>query len=177
MDDLNPTPNKEISRLEHEIPKKNKFLDSSKNVLVGLTLIAVIVGSFWISFQLGKRLLVPVKKIPQEKIEVAIPEAPPSIAHMQKLAELASVSGEAKKVVPAPGLSGRYYKVQVGMFAHKQNAVNLSAQLKSKGIEAFAKSVGSRWRVQAGAYKSKSDAQRAQRGLKSKGYESVLIRE
>jgi cell division protein FtsN len=185
-----PKPAEPASRLNQEIPKKNQVVESSKNIALILILTIIIIGSFWVSFQLGKKLLVPVKKMPKEKIEVTIPEAPPSVAHLQKLEKLSGLKSATKPTTPAPAVcatkpvvsnsttkvvSGKYYKLQVGLFTYKSNAVNLTTKLTSCGLEAFYRSVKGKWRVQAGAYRKKSDALNAQKALKKKGYDSIII--
>jgi hypothetical protein len=205
MEDLYPSPNQPAaqpsdpgpgsdydSRIRNEIPQENRFLAALKNLLVLLVLVAVIVGSFWVSFHLGRRLLVPVQKTPQQ-IKVAIPEPPPSIAHLQKLEDIEGITGEVRhievkpvtvttvaRVRPTVGYtagSGTYYKVQAGFFKVKSNAIALAGKLRASGFESFIRKIDSGWRVQAGAFKSKKWAQDLQRSLKAKGFESVLIYE
>ncbi|MDD5382569.1 MAG: SPOR domain-containing protein, partial [Candidatus Margulisbacteria bacterium] len=150
-----------------------------KNLLIFLLLVVVIIASFWVSFQLGKKILVPVKK-PEAKIEVAIPEPPPSIAGLQKAGLLSKEAEQvakptAEKRVCAPAAVGKYYKVQAGFFVVKTNANNMVSKLKSQGFDAFIVKLGRGWRVQAGAFKSKKYALERQRALKAKGFDSALV--
>jgi SPOR domain len=186
------------SHLIDEIPRKNKFLTAVKNLLALVILVVVILGSFWISFNLGKTLLLPAKRSATEKIDVSIPEPPASIAHLQKLDELMGQTKEAKaqtgtltvveqtttttrarqaakSVVGYTSASGRYYKVQAGYFKELSNALNLSKQLKANGFETFVRKINDGYRVQAGAFHSKKWAQQLQRSLKAKGFDSVLV--
>jgi len=178
------------------IHKENNFLTSVKNFLVFLILAGVVVASFWISFQLGKRVLFPTKKIP-ERIEVAIPEPPPSIKALQKLREVmsaevssAEAKKEEKKVAVAPKKvkqkaaaakavkTGKgYYKVQAGLFAQKAKAQTLANQVKAKGFDVCLKKVGSGWRVQVGAFKTKSAAAKLSGTLSSKGFKAQILYE
>ncbi len=95
MDDLGP----EEERRQHiEIPEKGKIMTYIKNFFLFLLLVALIVGSFWISFHLGKRILAPVTKEPARKLVIAIPEPPPSIAGLQSFEELE----EREEIIEVP---------------------------------------------------------------------------
>ncbi len=175
---------------EHQPPRENRFLSWMKGLLTFLILVIVVVVSFWISFQLGKNILMPAKRISEKKIEAPIPEPPESIRALQKLQ--AVMSAEAKKKMKAPAKkavrrkicpvrlkpAGRhYYKVQAGWFADKAKADELAGKLKESGFEVFLKKVGGGWRVQAGAYNTRSTAEALRRKLKEKGFDSSLIYE
>ncbi|MFA6549647.1 MAG: SPOR domain-containing protein [Candidatus Margulisiibacteriota bacterium] len=126
-ENLNPAP-----KIPSNLP------GSIKNIFLLLILVLVVIASFWISFKLGERILVPTKKQSDLKIKVAIPEPPPSIAGLQKAG---IVTPEAvKKVTWAPVCAPRktsgLYKVQVGAFKNKSNAQKLLRTLKAKGIDA-----------------------------------------
>ncbi|MDD5594109.1 MAG: SPOR domain-containing protein [Candidatus Margulisbacteria bacterium] len=182
-----------------ETPKGNRFLSWLKNILVLLVLIGVVAASFWVSFQLGKKILVPTKKLP-ERISAANLEPPPSIKSLQKLQALMSAEA-GKKIKPAKTaakaptrakivakkcavpktvaparISGRgYYKLQAGLLADKAQAEELAGRMKSAGIDVFVKKVGGGWRVQAGAYKTKEMAEITQSALNKKGYKSKIV--
>lgn len=153
-----------------------------KSFLTVVVLLAVVAASFWLSFQLGKRLFTPARKLSERKIEVPIPEPPPSIKALQRLQAVmskeAAVPGPGEKVagkkVPcAKGL----FKVQAGWFIKKENAERLVSNLKAKGFDAFIKKVGRGWRVQVGAYYSRSHAKTQQKKLRASGFDSTLIYE
>ncbi|MFA4906577.1 MAG: SPOR domain-containing protein [Candidatus Margulisiibacteriota bacterium] len=184
-------PEKEPSPNE-EPPRENKLLSRLKSVLTLLVLIGIVVASFWVSFQLGKKILMPLKKPSEKKIEVAIPEPPPSIKALQKLREAMSV--EAKKVEPKKKEAVRaakpkpkvarktvlrrgYYKVQAGLFEEKENADEHAAILIKSGFDAYIKKVDGGWRVQAGAYRAKSAAEALRQELKAKNLDSSIIYE
>jgi hypothetical protein len=172
------------------IPSKSRFSGFLKSLLLLLLLVALILGSFWISFNLGKRLLVPVKKPAPARIEVPIPEPPPSLAGLQRIEDLTK---EAKPVakpaakpaakapvsakVCAPQKPCQYYKVQAGFFVNKDNALNLAKKLQSNGFGTFLKKFKNGWRVQVGAFSSKARALQLQKSLKAKGFDSTLIYE
>ncbi len=158
-----------------------------KPLLVFLLLVILIIGCFWVSFSLGRRLLSPSRSA--EKIQVAIPEPPASIAHLQKLAAAVSLE-TAKKVkttVKAPimkpliksksavKVSKKLYKIQAGLFTKKADALALSEKLNGDGFETSVKKVGGSWRVQTGAFRNLSSAQKLQKSLTEKGYKSTVI--
>ncbi|MEE8638070.1 MAG: SPOR domain-containing protein [Candidatus Margulisiibacteriota bacterium] len=168
------------------VPPKRKsgFAGLIKNLLLLLLLAGVIVASFWISFHLGKRILVPVKKIPERRIEVAIPEPPPSIAAMQRLEEV--MIEELEKEEPAEVVVAKpkpkpkagaihYYKVQAGVFSEKNNAIGFAKKLRASGFETYIKKVSKGWRVQAGAFFKKAQALHLQNSLNAKGFKSVIV--
>lgn len=181
---------KEESRQQIEFPRENRFFSFLKNVLIFLVLVGIVVASFMVSFQLGKKILVPTKKAP-EKITAAIPETPPSLKSLQKLQALMSaeaVGKEAKKAAPKKhkrhcrksGAAGRhargsYYKIQAGLFADKAQAAALAETMKTAGIDIYIKKVGGSWRVQAGAYKTKDMADKAAAEVEAKGFKSQVI--
>jgi cell division septation protein DedD len=172
------------------VPPKRKsgFAGLIKNFLLLLLLAGIIVASFWVSFHLGKRILVPVKKIPERRIEVAIPEPPPSIAAMQRLEEVmieelekeeqASVVVAKPKPKPKPKAGAiHYYKVQAGVFSEKNNAVGFAKKLGASGFETYIKKVSKGWRVQVGAFFKKAQALDLQNTLNAKGFKSIIIYE
>jgi N-acetylmuramoyl-L-alanine amidase len=184
----------EESKIMQDIPQGNKTWSFVKNVIVFLLLVAIIVASFWFSFQLGKKILVPVKKKPARKIEVMIPEPPASIAGLQSLDELSIETEEKPKAVvkevvkpkvPVARVAsttsyspatGKYYKVQAGIFTNRGNALLLAGKLGANGFETYTKKLkNGKWRVQAGAFKNKKYALDMQRSLRARGFNSVLI--
>ena len=178
-----------------EAPKrKNGFLSFVKNVILFILLIGVISASFWVSFLLGKRILVPVKKIPERRIDIVIPEPPSSIAALQDLEEVMeaelekagpprkTVAAAEPEVVAEPKVTKSrgvvpYYKVVVGLYADKERATALVQDLKTNGFGSYLKKMNAGWRVQVGAFKSKIYAQNLQRSLRVKGFDSEIIYE
>ncbi|MFH1347137.1 MAG: SPOR domain-containing protein [Candidatus Margulisiibacteriota bacterium] len=195
----NPAPEQiEESKVMHDIPRRNRFFSFIKSLFVFSLLAVIIVGSFWVSFNLGKKILVPVKKNMPNRIEAAIPEPPVSIVDLQEMDKIADKILEDEKAsavkqqpkpktsrkiaykAPKPRYSSpsvKHYKVQAGLFSNKTSALNLARKLRAQGIEAFARSVSEGWRVQAGAYESKQWAQKQQSSLKAKGFDSTLVHE
>jgi hypothetical protein len=192
METLDPTPNQNEGPDVFNIPKKGGgFLAFLKHSILLVLLVGVIVSSFWVSFNLGKRLLVPVKKMPERNIEVALPEPLAAIAVLEEFEEVAVVAEEELLPVvevvqpkPKPAVkkaavpSGtKYYKIQAGVFSDKANAYSQAQKLRVSGFDTFIRKVSQGWRVQAGAYFNKKWALNLQRSLKAKGFESVLIYE
>ncbi|MGB9613711.1 MAG: SPOR domain-containing protein [Candidatus Margulisiibacteriota bacterium] len=159
-----------------------------KNFFIFLALLAIVVGSFWLSFQLGKRILVPVKR---PKIEVSIPEPPPSLKALEQLQKALSPEAVTKKEeikkeevikkVAQPVLrkkgKGRYYKVQAGWFKDKIAAEGLAERLRNSGFEVYVKKVFGGWRVQVGAFVRKSSADLQKRKLIDQGFKALIILE
>ena len=89
------------------------------------------------------------------------------IAKHQKLKE---------KPKPKPKKSTTLYKVQIGAYSVKRNAVNQVKLAKQRGFkDAFATKVGNLYRVQLGAYSVKSNADRQLKKAKSAGFKDAFI--
>jgi cell division protein FtsN len=186
--------------LPPEAPRGNKFFGWLRGFFIFIALVLVVLASFWISFQLGKKILSPAKKFAEEKIKAEIPEPPPSIKSLQKLG--ITVSGEAKKHleralgkvarakpesirerkrtrIVKPAVAGKqyYYKIQAGVFADRSEAQELAEKMKAAGISVFVRKVKAGWRVQAGAYNTRAAAAKMQSGLKQKGFDATIIHE
>jgi cell division septation protein DedD len=198
---INPVPptQREEPKREIELPPENRFAGLVKNVLTFGLLLVVVVASFWVSFQLGRRILMPVKKIPgPPRIEAPIPETPASIKALQKLQ--AALSADAKKMTavkaklpaksatvvalpakavkapPVRSASGKgYYKVQAGWFTDKTLAGDLAEKLKAAGCPVFVRKANGGWRVQAGAFRLKKQAEALRQQLIAKGFKPQVI--
>ncbi len=172
-------------------PRENRFLALVKNILVFVVLLGIVLASFIVSFQLGKKILMPSKKAP-EKITAAIPEPPPSLKSLQKLQAIMSSEATKKPARKSsarrhhkhyrrtgrayhPVARGHYYKIEAGLFPDKDQADALAEKMKTSGIAIYIKPVGDNWRVQAGAYRLKAQADKAKAEIASKGFESKVI--
>lgn len=172
-------------------PRENRFLAVLKNIFIFIVLLGIVLASFIVSFQLGKKILIPTKKAP-EKITAAIPEPPPSIKSLQKLQAIMSAETPKKPAKAAVKrrkkptyrraavssrrtASGRYYKIEAGLYGDKDEANALGEKLKASGIAVYIKPVGGNWRVQAGAYRLKAQADKAKAEIASKGFESKVV--
>jgi cell division septation protein DedD len=161
-----------------------------KNLFVFLALLVVVAGSFWLSYQLGRRILFPVKK---PRVEITIPEPPPSLKVLEELGlgtKEAPGRGAAKKVKPSEAerkplaaarpraVVGRYYyKVHVGWFKEKAQAQSLAEKVKEQGFEVYLKPVSHGWRVQVGAFRTIKGAKALQAQLEAKGFSAKIIHE
>lgn len=153
-----------------------------KNFFIFFLLVGVVAASFWISFLLGRRIIAPLKQSPAAKIEVEIPEPPPSIAGLQQEQETEPVKTKTSTIKqwgsPAVGQSGsHYYKVQAGLFSGIREAKKLGEKIKAAGFDLYIKKVGNKFRVQAGAFRTKTEAENLQSSLKEKGFAASIIYE
>jgi len=172
-------------------PRENRFLALIKSILVFIVLLGIVLASFIVSFQLGKKILMPSKKAP-EKITATIPEPPPSLKSLQKLQAIMSAETSVKPAKLAakrhrkhhyrrallayrPSARGHYYKIEAGLFSDKTQADALGEKMKASGIAIYLKPVGGSWRVQAGAYRTKGMAEKQKAELASKGYTSKVV--
>ena len=148
---LDPKEEELESYEEEEIGIGKEIRSSSsswfRGLLTAVLLILLVIGSFWLSFFLGKKLLVPIKPLPEAptlpKEEMVTPEAitaeAPVFIHERKTIEIPLTKPEEKpkpKAVAVPA-AGTFYKVQAGAFKNKENALNLSEKLQSEGFETF----------------------------------------
>jgi cell division protein FtsN len=190
---INPVPPQQPEEPEgfSVTPRPSRFTALLKNALTFLLLILIVLASFWISFQLGRRVLMPAEKIPgPPRIEAPVPETPESIKALQKLQ--AAVSAEAKKrTAPkkiAPPLTAAqrtttayrrtkpgYFKVQAGWFADREQAQALADKLEAADFEVYIRKASGGWRVQAGAFRVKSQAETLKQALLDKGFKPRII--
>lgn len=170
------------------------FGEFLRNVFVGLLLIGIVVGSFWVSFLIGKRVLVPVKPLVSRQlppIEEAKPISEEDLSMYATVEEKAQAEEFAKRIEPKTDVKTappeamkyepvheKYYKVEVGLFTTKAEADALVSSLKAKGINCFIKKLSSSaFRVQAGAYATRDRVQQQVNELKQKGVNSEIVYE
>lgn len=67
------------------------------------------------------------------------------------------------------------YKVQIGAFRDRNNALKLESELKKKGYSTFVVYEKSLYKVQCGAFKDKSNAINLSNKLKADGYDTYII--
>ena len=183
-DPLRQNREKEFSP-EMEIPKENRFLIGLKNLLVFILLLLIVLASFWVSFQLGKRILMPVKK--SEPFAVSAPG--PSMEALEQKIQKMLKTETAKKAPSQPCkrvrkytrvrmvTTGHFYKVQAGLYNNKTDAEALADKIDASSSEVYVKKVNGSWRVQVGAFLSKAKAEAQQAKLKTKGFDSEVIYE
>ncbi|MBU1616938.1 MAG: SPOR domain-containing protein [Candidatus Margulisbacteria bacterium] len=175
-----------------QLPKKNRFSGWLRSLLVFIVLVALIAGSFLISFQLGKKILFSVKK-PMRESKTMVLEPPPSYEALVKLEKALRAGSKEKPAVKKKSVkryrrtayrstrsvaarrSGTYYKVQIGPFRSLTEAKYHLELVKKRGFDAFLKKYGSYWKIQAGAYKSLKTAKQQQQLLLKKEFKSKII--
>jgi cell division septation protein DedD len=194
--DFNPPPEEQIPAPENnplppENEPENELFSWLKNAAILLVLLLVVMASFWVSFQLGKRILSPAKNSP-EKISIVLPEPPPSLKALQK-ALSAEASMPPKKtglkmmampkalaVAPAPVVAPK------PIVTTKPVPVKISEPVKAKTVAAkppkeavAAKAVvvapaNHYYKVQAAVLKSKDSAATYANKVKAAGFSTYV---
>ena len=167
--------------------------DFIKNFFVGLLLIAIVVGSFWVSFLIGKKILVPpVKNLPTTEvtmpqtvspieIEKAMPvkEVEPAIKEIEIKAQLPRPIAAPKPPAKVPAVKKpagiKFYKVIVASVKTAEEAYNITASLKQNGFQSYVKVLAGSLRIQAGAFDTKDKAVPLVAKLKAKGFSPTII--
>lgn len=72
-------------------------------------------------------------------------------------------------------LTNKLYKVQVGAFGVKNNAINFQAKLKAAGFDTYIVQVGKLYKVQVGAYTVKANAEVTLKKLYDAGFDDAFI--
>lgn len=197
---------------------------SRKNYWVFGLAVLVVLGSFGLSYQIGKMIFIPVKGLPTAQApdenngpsQAGQSEVPTPDVEVTPLAVPAAESGDqptgsrqaepaAKPTRPSPSAQAvtvkkpvepkpavqpaaartleitsfsqtenKVYKVQVGPYATRDRADEVSGQLKQKDLPAFATAAGSLWKVQVGAFKNIDLAKDLTGQLKSDGYPAAI---
>jgi len=178
--------------------RKTEGGDIIKNFFIGLLLVGIVVGSFWISFLIGKKILVPpVKSLPT--VEIPVPKAisPAEIEKAMPVKEEPAVKEReikgpvktAAKAVKAPAAVAtskpaasktagiKYYKVVVGTYNTAAEANKMAGELKNKGFKCYIKKINGTFRAQAGAFDSREKAIPLVVKLKAKGFTPTIIAE
>ncbi|MFA5097439.1 MAG: SPOR domain-containing protein [Candidatus Margulisiibacteriota bacterium] len=189
------------------IKRRSSGSSALKGIFFGLILVLLVVGSFWASFMIGKRLLLPGKPVEgiQEEntrtVAVPFPEKKPLPAEKEglkypnlerpakedrpaRVVRKKVIVPEVKKEVPAAvearpaAESGVYYKVEAGMAPSREQAIEQMKALEEAGFEVFAREIASgSWRVQAGAFKTSDKAEKVAAELTAKGFSAKVIKE
>lgn len=157
-----------------------------KNLFLFLILIGVIALSFWISFTLGKNLLVPAKKIPTADILTMDKNVLDEIGKIT--IEVDAISKKALEIEPGymtPKISEKIsrsvsktitrpaYIVQSGLFSLKSNAKALVQQLKEKGFSAKFEVSGKYYKVFTPA-SALSEANQIAKSIRDAGFEAIV---
>lgn len=171
-----------------------------KNILLTLFFIGVIIGSFWISFNIGKVILIPVKK--SASVEMITKETPPmplasnTIASRETVGkisfevenvpvETSSITDEdydiqtvkkekpAAKSKPKTVFRKSVYRVQSGLFVMASNAQSLAKKIRNIGLKAQVEIAGKYRKVYVAA-SNLSEAKRTANKLRSAGFEAII---
>lgn len=152
--------------------KKSEGGDFMKNFFIGLLLIGIVVGSFWISFLIGKKVLVPpVKNLPTLEIpapkaispldlEKATPVKEEPLIHEREIKPVAAKTAIAVKKAPAKtAITAPAIKSQTAAVTKKTAAAK-------KPIKYY--------KVIVGTFKTAAEAQELANSLKEKGFASFI---
>ncbi|MFH1710047.1 MAG: SPOR domain-containing protein [bacterium] len=159
--------------------RRSEGRDFIKNIFVGFLLVGIVVGSFWISFLVGKRVLVPpvrnlptletapLKAISKLDIERAVPVKEEPVI---KEREIKAVEVKAK--LPPP------VAVKKIMTAKKIGAARtpVKTAVVKPAVKAPAeKTVSAKYyKVIAGTYKTAAEVNKVIKSLKEKGFRSYV---
>lgn len=173
-----------------------------KNILLTLFFIGVIIGSFWVSFNIGKVILVPVKKSPSvEMITRESPTTPP--VHDNKSSDptgkisfevenvpietstitdedydVQTVKKEKTAAKSKPKMVSRKdaacgIRVQSGLFALAANAQSLAKKIRNLGLNAQVEITGKYKKVYVSA-RNLPEARLTASKLRSAGFEAII---
>lgn len=73
-----------------------------------------------------------------------------------------------------PTSDGTLYRVQVGAYSKKENAINQLKAVKAKGFDAFITQVDGLYKVQVGAYSVKANAEAQLAKVKAAGFDAFI---
>ena len=155
--------------------------DLVKNIFVGLLLIAIVIGSFWISFLIGKKVLVPpVKNLPTAEMPA---QAPKTVSNAD-LANATPVQGESldeeqpiteKEIKTVDKAAGLPKPVAIKKAAAARKLPKTAAALKKTAAKPAVKSKGGKYyKIIVGSFSSMSDAAAVSARLKQSGFPSYV---
>lgn len=159
--------------------KRSEGGDFIKNIFIGLLLVGIVVGSFWISFLVGKKVLVPpVKNLPT--FEVPVPKAiskleierATPVKEEPEIKEKEIKAVETKAGLPRPVAAGKLLaakKIISTKKTVKASAVKASIKApvaKTKGVKYY--------KVIVGTYRTAAEANGLVASLKVKGFQSYV---
>jgi len=165
-----------------EFQKDGGFFAWMKNVLVFIVLFLVVIGSFWISFQLGKRLLLPATR-GEEKIKADIPPPPAALQALQKKGtpEAMAAARKPKLSLDLPVVNRTAEAVKAERpIARVAAAPAIKAPTKKKAaVKTAARSPqvapnGHYYKVQAAYFKNVKNAVRLADKIKASGFETYV---
>jgi hypothetical protein len=148
--------------------------DFIKNVFLGLLLVGIVVGSFWVSFLIGKKVLVPPVKnlqtfeipVPKTLSQTDIDQAEPANIDNSPIPEREIKPGENTK---KPAVAKTAVKKPVS----KPVAAKVPVKAAVKTVAA---KPGQLYKVVVGTYGTVSKASKVSTDLKVKGFSSFVKR-
>lgn len=145
-----------------------KFL---KNLFLFFLLMAIIAGSFWVSFLVGKRILVPTKKVPTKSFVVEKEDAKSPFADEISI----EVETTAKEVNE---LASKYLKDEEAFKPEIEEKPPLNTpavkQPAAKPVGQTQTMENDKYYVQVGAFSKNDNAERMKRELEGKGYSALI---
>jgi cell division septation protein DedD len=146
--------------------------DFLKNIFIGLLLVGIVVGSFWISFLIGKKVLVPpIRNLPTYDIPVPAPKAV-SKMEIEKAALIKEEPVFSEKEIKATDVKAGLPKP---VAASKVTAAKKTAAAKPAVKKPAAKQkAANHYKVIVGANKSAAEADALIKSLKAKGFRSYV---
>ena len=158
-------------------PEEIGFIAWFKNFIIILVLLAIVVSCAWIVFNLGKSIVMPANRPQQGRIQMAIPEPPPSLKALQKaLSAEARPGKKAKLNLEMPKL---VIKTQPAIKEIKPAVVSKAVVRAEPVIRARKMAretaVGNHYfKVQAGFYRQKGPAAGYADKLKGAGFDTYV---
>ncbi len=163
--------------------RKSEGGDFVKNIFVGLLLVGIVVGSFWVSFLIGKKVLVPpVKNLATVEVPVQAPktvsnadlEKATPVAEEPVAEEPATTLGPEQPITPR---AAKAIAAKAGLpkpITSKKLAA--SKKLKTKAVpKAAAKTKGSKfYKVIVGTFPTAGEANQLVAQLKKGGFGSYV---
>lgn len=95
--------------------------------------------------------------------------------HGEIAAEVNKRLGAPEEKQPEPEKPQTIYKVQVGAFSKKDNAISFEKQIKSEGFETYLVNIGGYYKVQVGAFSVKANADAMLKKLIAAGHADAFI--
>jgi len=155
--------------------KKSEGGDFIKNIFVGLLLVGIVVGSFWISFLIGKKVLVPpIRNLPT--FEIPAPKAI-SKADIEKATpvneepviqerEIKGIDVKSKLPKPISVIKVQSAAKPIAVKATSKPAAIKTPIAQSKGVKYY--------KVIVGTFKTAIEANTQVKSLKEKGFQSYV---
>jgi len=150
--------------------KRSEGGDFIKNIFIGLLLVGIVVGSFWVSFLIGKKVLVPpIKNLPTFEIPAPKTISNSDIERATPVKEEPVIREREIKAVEAKAKLPKPVAVQKVLTLKKAGVAKVAAKktvLKTKGVKFY--------KVIVGTFKTADEASTLVKSLKEKGFQSYV---